>query len=86
MNQPNEGNTSTGNAKGDDQTRRNNVAPPANGIKPDPRDTAQEAVHQVTPRDEVKKPYTPTPVKAPGISPQAAKGNDEVMSQQEQRS
>jgi hypothetical protein len=47
----------------------------------DPKETAQEAAHQVTPRDAIKKKED---VKSPPLH--AAKGNDEVMSQPPSRS
>lgn len=53
------------------------VAPPKTVIKPDPKETAQEAVHQVMPKSAVPKDLIQTPA-APLA---AAKGNDEVMSQ-----
>jgi hypothetical protein len=53
----------------------------------DPRETAQEAVHQVTPRDALTPATTAGAAKpAPSTSPQAAKGDDDLMSTQEKKS
>ncbi len=49
---------------------------PQNPRTQDPKETAQEAVHQVMPKDVIKKKED---VKQPPLH--AAKGNDEVMSQ-----
>jgi uncharacterized protein YjbJ (UPF0337 family) len=57
-------------------------------IKADPRETAQETVHQVTPKDVIKAPFSqvPAPAAAPPMPPRAAKGDDDLMSKQQQQS
>ena len=56
--------------------------------KPDPKETAQEAVHQVTPKKgAIKQPYMPTPAEDADSSPlHAAKGDDDIMSKQQSQS
>lgn len=76
MNKPYEQNPKSG-----DQTQPAKGAPPFtryDSPAQDPKETAQESVHEVTPRpgtarDDVKPPL------------HAAKGNDEVMSQPPQK-
>lgn len=60
---------------------------PKNTKRPDPKDTAQEAVHEVMPKTEVPKPK-PWPSKPPTVVPPstAAKGDDDLMSKQQQAS
>ena len=58
-------------------------------VKPDPKETAQESVHQVMPKSEVPKDLVPKPgastPKPESVDSRshlaAARGNDEVMSQ-----
>lgn len=53
-------------------------------IKADPKETAQEAVHQVMPKDEVPPELIPVPAQDVVVPPpKAAKGDDDLMSQQE---
>ncbi len=52
--------------------------------KRDPRETAQEAVHQVMPKEAVKRPSTATD--ATNAPLRAAKGDDDLMSQPVKRS
>lgn len=48
----------------------------------DPRETAQEAFHQVTPKGTITGPFTQIAGKNAVIPPlRAAKGDDDVMSQ-----
>ncbi len=57
------------------------------GAKSDPRETAQEGFHQVTPKDSIKAPFTPVTQKSSMITPlRAAKGDDDLMSQQQKPS
>jgi len=50
--------------------------------KQDPRETAQEAVHQVTLRETIQGPFTPIDARDTVQAPlRAAKGDDELMSQ-----
>lgn len=67
MNKPNDYSPSIGPTKKSGDTPQ----PAKTAPRQDPKETAQEAVHQVTPRD---KADTKTPL-------HAARGNDEVMSQ-----
>jgi hypothetical protein len=52
--------------------------------KQNPKETAQEAVHQVMPKDAVKAPSTATDAVNPPL--RAAKGDDDLMSQPVKRS
>ncbi len=46
-----------------------------------------ETIHQITPKDEIKAPFVKAPAKDVNPAPfVAAKGNDEVMSQPQQKS
>lgn len=60
---------------------------PKNTQRPNPTDTAQEAVHEVMPKTEVPNPK-PWPSKPPTVVPPstAAKGDDDLMSKQQQAS
>lgn len=50
--------------------------------KQDPRETAQEAVHQVTLRETIQGPYTPIDARDKVPAPlRAAQGDDDLMSQ-----
>lgn len=51
---------------------------------PDPQQTAQEAIHQVMPREEADKLRQPHP-KSAAAPLRAARGDDDLMSQQQQQ-
>ena len=58
--------------------------------KSDPRETAQESVHQVMPKEEAaelteRSPTPPAPREAPHSAAGAAKGDDDIMSQPPKR-
>lgn len=66
--------------------KKSRLAPPSTAT-PDPKDTAQEAVHQVMPKDAAKKILLPTISKERKATPlRAACGDDDLMSKQQQQS
>jgi len=77
MTTPNDQQSTPGTARTDD-TRPAKSAPPSIQ-KGEPVETAQEDVHEILPRTSKDKP-------AAKASPTAARGNDDVMSQQEKHS
>lgn len=83
MNKFNSQNTINGADKTADSGAGSKTAPTAD-IKrtQDPRETAQEAVHQVTAKPGIKNPASGGPAKAAVDKPVliAAKGDDELMS------
>ena len=78
MKKPNDQNPGSGPGRTGDTTQPSKGTAPfsKNERQQDPKETAQEAVHQVTPKDAIKRKED---VKSPPLH--AAKGNDEVMSQ-----
>jgi hypothetical protein len=82
MNNPSQPNITNGSGRTADR-----AAPSAPGKSPrkqNPKETAQEAVHQVMPKDAVKAPSTATDAVNPPL--RAAKGDDDLMSQPVKRS
>lgn len=63
------------------------LSPPALGPGPNPADTAQEAVHEVMPKESVRKFSLWPPSKSASNAPlRAARGDDDLMSKQQQQS
>jgi len=91
MNKISKQRTVNGSAKATEQmqnTAPGPFVPPFTKVdrKQDPRETAQEGVHQVTPRASIDVPASPYPEAGTAKAPlRAASGDDDLMSKQQQQ-
>lgn len=68
-------------------SRNGALSPPALGPGPNPADTAQEAVHEVMPKESARKSSAwPPPKSVSNVPLHAARGDDDLMSKQQQQS